>query len=168
MKISGCHTEHATVLWCKNIQYCHFLNMLALCLCLVIWTIDASSKFICQNDALRLCTRVRLNDHVRIEDLHDRCKIISLERRRHIQLLLLMYRKSKDITMHKVLVRKSRRIVFKTDTSEGTLYKCRSFFIGTKHWDALSIDVIELPDIFTFKAKLQRLKCNIVYDDPLA
>ena len=142
--------------------------MLALCLSLVIWMIDASCKCICQNDALRICTRVRLNDHVRIEDLYDRCKIISLERRRHIQLLLLMYRKSKDITMHKVFVRESRQIVFKTDTSEGTLYKRRSFFIETKHWDTLSIDVIELPDIFTFNAKLQRLKCNIVYDDPLA
>ena len=43
----------------------------------------------CQNDALRTCTTVRLNDHVRIEDLHARCKLVSLEQRRRIQLPLL-------------------------------------------------------------------------------
>ena len=41
------------------------------------------------------------HDYVRIEDLYSRCKIISLEQRRRNQLLLLMYKKSKDVTMHK-------------------------------------------------------------------
>ena len=69
---------------------------------------------------------VRLNDRVRIEDLHTRCKIVSLEQRRRNQLLSLMYKKSKDLTLHKVFVRNTResaRIVFKTDTYEGQLYK---------------------------------------------
>ena len=50
----------------------------------------------CQNDALRLCVRMKISDRVKIPDLHARCKLISLEQRRRIQLLLLMYKKSKD------------------------------------------------------------------------
>ena len=79
-----------------------------------------------------------------------------------------MYKKSKDITMHKVFARNtrvSRRIVFKTDNFEGALYKRSPYFVGAKLWDKLSLDTIELPDIFTFKARLKRQ--NIVYRDLL-
>ena len=123
----------------------------------------------CQNDALRICTKVRLTDHVRIPDLHARCKIISLEQRRRIQLLLLMYKKSKDVTMHKVFPRNTRgsnRVVFRIDNYKGSLYKRSPYFQGCKLWDELSHEVIELPDIFTFKARLKRL--NSRYLDPLA
>ena len=48
---------------------------------------------------LRLCTRIRVSDHVKIEDLHSRCNIISLEQRRRIHLLQLMYKKSKDMAL---------------------------------------------------------------------
>ena len=73
-----------------------------------------------------ICVRVRLTDHVKLKDLHVRCKITSLEQRRQIQLLLLMYTKSKDITMHKVFPSNTRiswRNIFKskTDRYEGTL-----------------------------------------------
>ena len=57
----------------------------------------------CQNEALGICTQVRMIDNVRIDDLHARCKIVSLEQRR--QLLLLMYKKSKDVMLHKILQR---------------------------------------------------------------
>ena len=111
----------------------------------------------CQNDALRICTKVKLNDRVRIEYLHEKCKIVKLEQRRRQQLLMLMYKKSKDYTMHKVFpmnTRRSNRIVFKTDTYEGTLYKCSPYFVGSKLWDKLPMDVIEAPDIFVFKKML--------------
>ena len=42
----------------------------------------------CQNDCLRICTRVNIADHVKIEDLHSRCKIVSLEQRRRVQLVI--------------------------------------------------------------------------------
>ena len=47
----------------------------------------------CQNNALRFCTKTNLADHVRIDDLHSRCKIVSLDQRRGVQLLLLMYKR---------------------------------------------------------------------------
>ena len=87
----------------------------------------------CQNDALRLCAQVRLRDQIRIEDLHKKFKIISLEQRRRIQLLLLMFKKRGDVTMHKVFARNtrvSRRTVFKTDGYQGSLYKRSPYFVG--------------------------------------
>ena len=57
-----------------------------------------------QNDALRLCTLCRLSDRIRIPDLHARCKIISLEQRRRIQLLLLMYKKVRIVVFIRSLL----------------------------------------------------------------
>ena len=62
---------------------------------------DRHDLQICQNDALRICTRMKMADHIRIEDLHSRCKIVSLEQRRCSQLLSLMYKKSCDILLLK-------------------------------------------------------------------
>ena len=38
-----------------------------------------------QNEALRICINVKLSDLIRIDDLHARCNIVSLEQRRRIQ-----------------------------------------------------------------------------------
>ena len=57
---------------------------------------------------------------------------------------------------------KSRRIVFKTDNYEGTLYKRSPYFVGAKLWDNLTVDTIELPDVFSFKARLKRLNNEYV------
>ena len=90
--------------------------------------------------------------------LHDRCKIALLEQRRRVQLLLLMYKKSKDVFLHKVFPRNTRRsnkIVFKTDSYEGTLYKRSPYFVGTKLWNELKMETITLPDIYSFKTSIK-------------
>ena len=100
--------------------------------------------------------------------MHSRCNIISLEQRRRVQLLLLMYKKSKDPGLHKVFPRNTRgskRLVFKTDQYEGTLYKRSPYFVGAKLWDALSLSDIELPDTFSFQKQLKTK--NVKYVDVL-
>ena len=90
-----------------------------------------------QNKALRICINVKLSDQIRIEDLHARCNIVSLEQRRRIQILMLMCKRRTDSTMHKVFVRDTRirrRTVFKTDSKEGTLYKRSPYLVGAKLW----------------------------------
>ena len=68
---------------------------------LVFCTVDDRKNLQkCQNDALRICLNVRLNDHVSIGYLHEKCKLTSLEQRRRQQLLILMYKKSANPTMH--------------------------------------------------------------------
>ena len=119
----------------------------------------------CQNNALRICKNIKLNDRVRIENLHEKCKIVSLEQRRREQLLMLIYKKSTDYTMHKVFprnTRESNRIVFKTDGYEDSLYKCSPYFVSAKLWDRLSPEVIGMPNIFVFKNALRRMNRNYV------
>ena len=69
-------------------------------------------------------------------------------------------KRCKTVTMHRVFPRntwRSTRIVFRTDSKEGTLYKRSPFCVGSKLWDALSVDPIELPDVFVLKTRLKRL-----------
>ena len=103
---------------------------------------------------------------MRIDLLHSRCKIVSLEQRRRNQLLYLMYKKSKDPSLLKLFPRNTRgsmRKVFRTANYEGTLYKQSPYYTGAKLWDALSVVDIDLPDIFAFKARLKRLS-NVYVD----
>ena len=165
-KIRNYLTEYASVMLYKQmilpfIEYASFM--------LVACNLEDRRELQkCQNDALRLCVQAKIRDHVRIEDLHARCKIVSLEQRRRIQLLLLMYKKSKDINLHKIFPRNTRasqRMVFKTDQYEGTLYKRSPYFIGCNYWNNLPIHDIELPDILSFKKRLKRQ--NMSYLDLL-
>ena len=67
--------------------------------------------------------------------------------------------------MHKVFPRNTRgsnRIVFKTDSYEGSLYKRSPYFVGSRLWDKLPRDVIEAPNIFVFKIMLRRMNKNYV------
>ena len=59
----------------------------------------------------------------------------------------------------------SNRIVFKTDNKEGSLYKQSPYFVGAKLWDSLTLSIIELPDISSFKKRLKEM--NKVYVDVL-
>ena len=165
-KIRSYLTEYASVMLYKHmiLPFMEYAGFLLLSCTLE----DRRELQKCQNDALRLCTRITLSDHIRICDLHSRCNIISLEQRRRIQLLLLMPKKSKDVSLHKIFVRNTRgsnRIVFKTDHYEGTLYKRSPYFLGSKLWDALPIVDIDLPDIFSFKKRLKSK--NVKYVDLL-
>ena len=55
----------------------------------------------------------------------------------------------------------SNRFFFKTDRYEGTLYKRSPYFVGSKLWDALEREVIELPDLLSFMARIKKM--NRVY-----
>ena len=72
-----------------------------------------------------------------------------------------MYEKSQNFAfLHQVFPRntlQSNTFEFQTDSFEGTLYKGRPYFVGTKLWNALPKDVIDLPDIFSFKSSINPL-----------
>ena len=50
---------------------------------------------IMQNDALSFCNNSRRNDRISIVNLHSKAKLASLEQRRCLQLLSLMYKLTK-------------------------------------------------------------------------
>ena len=80
-----------------------------------------------------------------------------------------MYKRRTDEILRRIFprnTRRSARTVFKTFNCEGALYKRSPYFVGAKLWDSLPSSVIDLPDIFSFKASLNRM--NNVYIDLLA
>ena len=86
--------------------------------------------------------------------------LLSVNHQLKSMLLLLMYKNSRDVTLHKVFPRNTRgsaRILFKTANFEGALYKQSPYFVGSKLWNSMSSSDIELPDIFAFKSRLKRL-----------
>ena len=61
-----------------------------------------------QNNALRICLRYKLADRISERMLHFEGKIQSLEQRRNLQLLQIMYHQSKNIQNIKVPCRLTR------------------------------------------------------------
>ena len=61
-----------------------------------------------QNNALRICLRYRMVDRITIDQLHAEANLQSLEQRRILQLLKLLYDCSKDRTYLKVTANRTR------------------------------------------------------------
>ena len=86
--------------------------------------------------------------------MHEKCRIISLEQRRRIQLLLLMHKKNKDVTMHKVFSRNTRQ----SNRLYSKLIIMRVLYISVV--PILSVlnfvfEIIDTPDLYTFKTRLK-------------
>ena len=106
----------------------------------------------------------RISDKVSIEELHGKCKIISLEQLRRNQLLRLMYLLSKDKDFLHVpgrLTRNANRIMFKVQTKINPVYERSPYYIGTQLWNELPRSMQESACIFEFKKVL--LRNNKVY-----
>ena len=112
-----------------------------------------------QNDILRVCYRSRLTDRVRISDLHNKAKLLSLEQRMRKQLLWLMYNMSLDRNNRKVgarALRSNNKYIFKTDNKVGTKYQCSPYYKGTLLWNELPKDIQFAGDVYEFKKRVKR------------
>ena len=107
-----------------------------------------------QNDILRLCCKITLQEHVSIKDIHKRCKIISIEQRMRKQLLWLMYIDSRNPENRKICernLRSAEKYIFKVDNKIGTKYQHSPFYIGTLLWNDLNAVTQFSRDIIQFK-----------------
>ena len=78
-----------------------------------------------QYDAICFCKNIRLLDRISISFLHNSIKLLSLEQRRQIQVLKLMYidsRKGKSRAITNVNTRSQSEYVFRTETKIGKKY----------------------------------------------
>ena len=117
-------------------------------------TSDRSDLQKIQNDILRICFKVKLNDRVSIKDLHTKSKLISLEQRMRKQLLWLMYKESLDQNNRKQsnrILRSNEKYIFKVDNKIGTKYQRSPFYTGTLLWNEWPADTQKLNDIIRFK-----------------
>ena len=121
-----------------------------------------------QNDMLRICYKSKIADRVSIELLHEKCKILSLEQRMRKLILWLMYILSKDVNFLRIPPRETRnasKSVFKLPTRITPKYERSPFYIGTKLWDELPIDVQKVKSVLEFKKEIGKRYCK--YNDLL-
>ena len=97
---------------------------------------------------------------VRIDMLHNECKVLGLQQRRRKQLLRLMYLHSKNDDNIKKPARQTRavtKIVFKTATKCTAKYLGSPFYKGTLLWNLLSPEEQRSDTVLQFVNGLKKL-----------
>ena len=112
-----------------------------------------------QNDALRVCFNVRLRDRVSIVQMHSRAKLLSLEQRRQLQLLNLMFiykNRHRDIRrIHGRNTRAANVYSFTRERYHNNKYKNSPFYKGALLWDTLPMNIRQCERLPVFKKALR-------------
>ena len=94
-----------------------------------------------QNNALRLCLDIRLNDRITLIDIHNRANLIGLEQRRCIQLLSLSFLHGEsNVNVFEIPARNTRAAEirkYKTEIYKNSKYKNSPYYKAAKLWDTL-------------------------------
>ena len=121
-----------------------------------------------QNSCIRSCLLYNRVEHITIERLHREMRLVSLEQRRQIQCLSLMYRLSKKdayIKRPNVYTRGNVKIKFKVMTKCSGKYLGSPLYRGAQLWDKLDKITQDLPNVKLFSEAL--IKNCRVYEDLL-
>ena len=94
-----------------------------------------------QNNTLRHCLGLRLNDRVSLSDIHLQANLLSLEQRRCIQLLSLLFMHGKSHeNVFEIPARQTRAAnipKYKTEIYKNSKYKNSPYYKAAKLWDTL-------------------------------
>ena len=128
---------------------------------------DREDLQIIQNNALRHCLGLRLNDRVSLVDIHRNANLVSLEQRRCIQLLLLLYTHGNSNPTVLVIpprnTRAANRKKFKTEKYENAKYRNSPYYKAAKLWDTLPPHIVDAGTLLELKKHLKALYC--LYND---
>ena len=107
-----------------------------------------------QNNALRICLRYCMIDHVTIEHLHEEANLQSLEQRRLFQILKLIYGCSKKVDYLKITANRTQaesKIVFDVPDKCTNKYLNSPFYKRVHIWNSLlePIQRSDTIDVFT-------------------
>ena len=140
------------VMMCPAIDYCSFYTGGA-------HSGDLIKLQRLQNRALRICERVPVRGHS-IVDLHVRCKVEMLDRRRKIQLLGIMWKRARAggaLKQVRVRTRGDLKIRFAQRRAKTCFYEKSPYFRGVKLWDGLDKEVQKLNTCKKFKHAIVKL-----------
>ena len=132
----------------------------------MLYSINQSDKNdlqILQNDALRTCYNVQRRDRLSVKNLHTQAKLLSLDQRRQIQLLSLMYTHKCSVNPVRVNARLTRgadRYRFYTERCNSTKYRNSPYYRGSNLWDLLLKSTIECDSLFEFKRTMKKVEIN--------
>ena len=112
-----------------------------------------------QNHALRICLNTRVRG-TSVADLHTLAEIDTLERRRKIQLLLIMWKLGhggEAIIPVRVRTRGDLKIRFRKKRAKTSFYQKSPYYRGVSLWDTLDKDVQKLGTRDSFREKIVTL-----------
>ena len=128
---------------------------------------DRSDLQIMQNNALRICYNVRLRDRMSVKTLHKNAKLLSLDQRRKVQLLSLMFIHKFNHDVRRPVNRHTRgadRFKFKLERYNTVKYKNSPYYKGSELWDSLALATINCDNLFEFKQCLRKRFINYLQD----
>ena len=119
-----------------------------------------------QNSCIRSCLLYNRIEHITIERLHREIKLVSLEQRRQVQCLTLMYRLSRKVVYIKrnnINTRGNVKIKFKLMARCSGKYLGSPLYRSSQLWDNLDKSIQDLPTIKHFSNVLMS-KCHVYKD----
>ena len=121
---------------------------------------DRHDLQVIQNDALRTCYNVRRRDRLSVKHMHAKAKLLSLDQRRRIQLLGLMFIHKYNHVNMRIPPRNTRdadRELFYVERFNNCKYKNSPYYKGAEIWKTSPIDLTQCPSVSHFKMCLKRL-----------
>ena len=116
---------------------------------------DREDLQVIQNNALRLCLDIRLNDRISLVEIHRRSNLVSLEQRCCIQLLSLLYIHGKlypdVLAIPPRNTRAANRKKYRTEKYENANYRDSTYYKGAKLWDTLPRNISDSDSLIEFK-----------------
>ena len=106
---------------------------------------DRNDLQVLQNDGLCICYDVNRRDRISVTKVHVDAKLLSLEQRREIQLLTLMYKHKTTFNARHIFQRATRgaeRYKFEVERYNVVKYKNSPYYKGSELWNSLPGDVM--------------------------
>ena len=113
-----------------------------------------------QNRALRMCFDIYNPVEISIKDLHSRAKVCQLKERRDLNLLCILYEMKQLHLYERVGDRATRqgdKYVFKTDIAIVGPYARSPYYLGSKLWNSLPINIQNANTKAQFKHEIKML-----------
>ena len=102
---------------------------------------------------------IRLSDRIFLVNIYDRSNLVSLEQRRCIQILLLLFNHGKlHPNVYNVPPRNTRAangLRFKTEKYENGKYKNSPYYKAAKLWDTLPNNIVDIETMTELKKHLK-------------
>ena len=114
-----------------------------------------------QNNVLRVCYNVRLRDRVAVQGVHNRSNLLSLEQKRQVQLLCLMFIfKDRNHNVRRIHNRRTgvaEMYSFVRERYNCVKYRSSPYYKGSLLWDELPPEAKRCTAMLEFKKHLKNI-----------
>ena len=119
--------------------------------------IDTSKLQRLQNRALHLCYNINNPRDISVLDLHKTAKLLTLQSRREMHLLNILFDIRGDeryLKVPTVETRQSVKVSFITEVVHMDVYKNSPYYVGSGLWDGLPVELQKMDSKQTFKTNI--------------